>query len=255
MFVLLTNDDGISAEGIQALVAEFSRHHEIAVAAPDRERSASGHAITMDRPLRARPVEQIGLAWAISGTPGDCVKLALSTLLPKRPDLIVSGVNRGPNMGIDVFYSGTVAAALEGLLNGVPAVAVSLASYAADLDYAVAARVARSVAERLYQKSALSRTLLNVNVPYLPQEKIKGVRITRLASQHYQTAFEARQDPRGHTYYWLVGEPLPEVGAGEDTDIAAVANGFVSITPLGLDLTDFDRLNELRSWSRNTGVL
>lgn len=248
MFVLLSNDDGIEAAGLAALAREISSAHQIAIVAPDRERSASGHAITMDRPLRAKPVESLGVpAWSVNGTPSDCVKLALTTLLKRRPDLVISGINRGPNLGTDVFYSGTVAAAWEGLFFGLPAVAVSLATHAAGADYTLAARAARAVAERLLAKPALAHTLLNVNVPALPKAAVTGVRITRLGTRRYKNVFEARQDPRGQTYYWLVGELLEE-DAARDTDIAAVAEGKISITPLSLDLTDYRTLSELKNW-------
>ncbi|HHY92301.1 MAG TPA: 5'/3'-nucleotidase SurE [Firmicutes bacterium] len=248
MFVLVTNDDGIEAAGLQALVRELALHHHVAIVAPDRERSASGHAITMDRPLRARQVAHpAGLAWAVSGTPGDCVKLALGALLPQRPDVVISGINRGPNLGTDVFYSGTVAAAVEGVFAGLPALAVSLAAYDSDSDYSVASRVARSVAQRFVQKPALAQILLNINIPALPITKIKGVSITRLGIRRYRETFETRQDPRGQTYYWLVGEPMADADLSRDTDIAAVAEGRISITPLRLDLTDYQHLATLKA--------
>lgn len=249
MFVLLTNDDGIEAPGLLALAREFCARHELAIVAPDRERSASAHAITVDRPLRAKKIEHpLGPAWAVNGTPGDCVKLALTTLLSRQPDVIVSGINRGPNLGTDIFYSGTVAAALEGVLFGLPAIAVSLASYAATADYGLAARVARAVAERLAGKPALSQALLNINVPNLPDKEIRGISITRLGTRRYKNVFEARKDPRGQPYYWLAGELIKEEGSDRDTDIAAVAEGKISITPLHIDLTDYRRLPELKGW-------
>ncbi|MGI6598010.1 MAG: 5'/3'-nucleotidase SurE [bacterium] len=251
MFVLLSNDDGIQAPGLVALAKEFScAHHEVAVVAPDRERSASSHSITVHKPLR---VQQVGThagtkwAYAVNGTPGDCVKLALTTLLPKQPDMVVSGINCGSNLGTDVFYSGTVAAALEALLHGIPAVAVSLATSNPEADYGFAARVGLSVAERLITKPALSRALININVPDLSRSAIKGVRITRLGIRRYRNVFETRRDPRGQTYYWLAGEPV--TGASSvDTDIAMVEQGYVSITPVAVDLTDYERLNQIRSW-------
>ncbi|MDK2926299.1 MAG: 5/3-nucleotidase, partial [Bacillota bacterium] len=181
MFVLLTNDDGIEAPGLLALAREFHSRHELAIVAPDRERSATAHAITVDRPLRAKKIEHaLGPAWAVSGTPGDCVKLALTTLLPRRPDVVISGINRGPNLGTDIFYSGTVAAALEGVFFGLPAIAVSLATHAATADYSLAARVASAVAQHLTDKPTLSQALLNINVPALPDKEIRGISITRL---------------------------------------------------------------------------
>ncbi|MDK2882034.1 MAG: 5/3-nucleotidase [Bacillota bacterium] len=249
MFVLLTNDDGIEAPGLLALASEFRSRHEVAIVAPDRERSASAHAITVDRPLRAKKIEHAQApSWAVSGTPGDCVKLAITTLLPRQPDMVISGINRGPNLGTDVFYSGTVAAALEGVLFGLPAIAVSLASYAANANYGFAARVARAVAERLIGKPVLSQALLNINVPNLPDKEIRGISITRLGTRRYRNVFEARKDPRGQIYYWLAGELVNEERSDRDTDIAAVAEGKVSITPLHIDLTDYGRLPQLERW-------
>lgn len=189
MFVLLSNDDGIQAPGLTALIKEFARRHEVAVVAPDRERSASSHSITVHKPLRAQQMDtKLGAtcAYAVNGTPGDCVKLALTTLLPKKPDMVISGINRGSNLGTDVFYSGTVAAAFEALLHGIPAIAVSLATYGEETDYGLSAAVALAVAERLAAKPVLSRTLININVPDLRKADIKGVRITRLGIRQYR---------------------------------------------------------------------
>lgn len=252
MFVLLSNDDGIQAPGLKTLAKEFADEHEVAIVAPDRERSASSHSITVHKPLRVQQIDgYLGTtkAYAVNGTPGDCVKMALTTLLTKQPDMVISGINRGSNLGTDVFYSGTVAAALEALLHGIPAVAVSLATSSHEADYSFAARVGLSVAEHLATKPALSRSLININIPDLPQEAIKGIRITRLGIRHYRNVFEARRDPRGQTYYWLAGEPV--VGAGSvDTDITVVEQGYVSITPVAVDLTDYEGLRQIRSWER-----
>jgi 5'-nucleotidase len=250
MFVLLSNDDGIEAPGLMALAKEFSHKHEVVVVAPDRERSATGHAITVHKPLRARLMEaylESGLAYAVNGTPSDCIKLALTTLLPKEPDIVVSGINRGPNLGTDVFYSGTVAAALEGLLHGIPSIAVSLATFDRNSSYTTAARVALSVAERATGEPSLSRILININVPNVAKEHLKGIRITRLGTRRYRNVFEARLDPRGQTYYWLAGEPIVETD-DIDTDIAVVKNGYVSITPVLVDLTHHQAINDIRSW-------
>ena len=253
MFVLLSNDDGIWAPGLAAMAHKFVQAgYKIAVVAPDRERSASSHSITVHKPLRAQPVNMnttTKWAYAVNGTPGDCIKLALSTLLPQKPDMVISGINRGPNLGTDVFYSGTVAAALEALLHGIPAVAVSLATLSPEADFNPAAEVGLAIVERLTINPALARrALINVNVPHY-KSATKGIKITRLGIRRYRNVFEARRDPRGQTYYWLAGEPMTETNS-LDTDIASVEEGYVSITPVVVDLTDYECLHILRSWEK-----
>lgn len=269
MLVLLTNDDGVHAEGLRVLHDEFARGHEVYVVAPDRERSGSSHAITVFQPLMVHRTRVSGgggegetgaagpeasrrrEAWAVVGTPADCVKLAVASLLPRRPDLVVSGINRGPNLGTDVFYSGTVSAAIEAAILGLPALAVSLAGFK-DLDYGFAARFARYLAQRVVSRGLPPATLLNVNVPAVDARRIKGVRITGLSGHKWYDRFEERADPRGRTYFWLVGEPLEaEVEQGSDLD--AVNRGYVSVTPIHLDLTNRPMMAELEKWSLDLG--
>lgn len=264
MLVLLTNDDGIQAEGLAALYDQFAPDHEVYVVAPDRERSGSGHAITVFQPLMVQRTElrapgpgavsaaRCGArAWAVAGTPADCVKLGVTSILPRRPDLVVSGINRGPNLGTDVFYSGTVSAAIEAAILGFPALAVSLAAFK-DADYSLAARLAGYLSERMRARKLPPNTLLNVNVPATSAGSVAGIRVTRLSGHKWHDTFEERADPRGHSYFWLVGEPLqtePEPG----TDLAAIKDNQVSVTPVHLDLTHRTIMAELEGWGLDLG--
>jgi len=242
MRVLLSNDDGIEAPGITALRRTLEDlDWEVYVAAPDRERSATGHGITVHRPLRIRELnwKENSRGWAVDGTPADCVKLALETFLPGPPDLVISGINRGANLGTDVLYSGTVSAAFEGMINGYTSLAVSLTAYD-DPDFAPAAAFVRRFL--LHMPRLPGCAMLNINIP--PGEP-RGIRITRLGRRRYVNVFHRRTDPRGRTYFWMAGD-IEDAGNGPDTDVAAVADGFVSITPLHCDLTDYGLMDALR---------
>ncbi len=248
MRILVTNDDGVQSPGLHQLAEALSEMAEIYVAAPDRERSATGHSITVYSPIMIENVDNIpGVkkAWAIHGTPADCVKLAVAALLPEPPDLVVSGINRGPNLGWDVLYSGTVSAAMEGVIMGVASIAVSLASYQSDLDYSFAARFTRAVCRQVEKDGPDPSTIININVPGIPRSDIKGLRITRLGSRRYQNIFQERKDPRGQTYYWLGGEVVQE-SQEIDSDVRAVAEGYLSMTPIHFDLTDHDLIKKYR---------
>lgn len=244
--VLLTNDDGIDAEGLRVLATELAKVCVVLVAAPDRERSATGHAITMHQPLRARPLIMPGAdrAYAVSGTPADCVKLAVDSLYPGEFDLVVSGINRGANLGTDVLYSGTVSAALEGVILGLPAVAFSLAEFVQP-DFRSSAKIAASLVSDISRKGWLADTLLNINFPNLSQPK--GLKVTTLGRQRYVNAVQQRQDPWGGTYYWLCGERSSCENL-EPTDVWAVEQGFVSLTPVHFDLTDYRLLKTIEQW-------
>jgi len=249
--VLLTNDDGIFAPGINALRARMEQEEglEVWAVAPDRERSASGHAITMYRPLfpvRVNIPGAVAPCISVTGTPADAAKLAIEALLPRRPDLVISGINRGANLGTDIFYSGTVAAALEGPILGVPAIAVSLDSMTAD-DYSVAADFTAGLARRVLAEGLPEGTLLNVNVPARPRTEIKGVRVTRVGRRLYRDQWVRRVHPRGQEYYWMAGE-LAEVRNGRDSDVAAVEDGYISVTPIQLDLTRYDQIDRIGNW-------
>ncbi|NLZ38462.1 MAG: 5'/3'-nucleotidase SurE [Firmicutes bacterium] len=249
MRILLTNDDGIFAEGLQTLAQEIKKIAETYVVAPDHEQSATGHAITMHRPLRAEKVKYRHSpelpAWSVNGTPADCVKLAVEALLPHKPDLVISGINRGANLGTDVLYSGTVSAAIEGVILGIPAIAVSLAEYH-NPEYEYAAAFIAKLAP-VFAKQAKREMILNVNVPCCPAEEIRGVSVNRLGVRHYKNPFEKRTDPRGRTYYWLAGE-IVDKSEDKDTDVVAVKKRKISITPIQIDLTNYAMLEDVKKW-------
>ena len=237
--LLLTNDDGVHAAGLAALATALAELGDVFVIAPEREQSTCGHALTLHRPLR---VNQIREGWfAANGTPSDCVNLGVLGFLPARPVLIVSGVNHGSNLGDDVTYSGTVSAAMEGALLRVPSIAVSLVDGGA-LDEAAA--IARLVAMRVLVTGLPAKTLLNVNVP---SGRPKGVRVTRLGHRVYSAKVVEQTDPRGRPHYWIGAGP-PEWDALEGTDMGAVHDGFVSVTPLHLDLTHHGLLAQMTDW-------
>ncbi|MDA8334911.1 MAG: 5'/3'-nucleotidase SurE [Peptococcaceae bacterium] len=244
MRVLLANDDGIEAAGITALRQVLEDlDWEVYVSAPDRERSAVGHGITVHRPLRVRKYVwgEKSRGWSVDGTPADCVKLALENFLPQPPDLVISGINLGPNLGTDVLYSGTVSAAFEGLINGFTAIAVSLAVYG-EADYRPAAAFLRDFLPQALRMTLPPCTMLNINVPPgVP----RGIRIARLGRRRYVNVFHRRTDPRGRAYYWMAGE-VEDTDNGPGTDLAAVKDGFVSVSPLHCDLTDYNLLDALR---------
>jgi 5'-nucleotidase len=249
--ILLTNDDGIYARGLAEMKKALSGLGSVLVVAPDAERSAFGHAITMVNPLRATEVSVNGdfLGVAVDGTPADCVKLAMHTLLTAPPRLVVSGINLGPNSGTHILYSGTVSAAREGTIFDIPSLAVSLRSYDRKSDFGPAAAYTRRFADLILQRGLPAGVMLNINVPALPAAQIKGVRITRMARYRYHDRYDVRQDPRGRTYYWLTGEDAEVLNPGPDVDACAVEEGFVSVTPLHYDLTCQDCLPNLRAWA------
>lgn len=245
--ILLTNDDGIFAEGISVLRAALEEVGEVTVVAPERPRSATGHAITLHKPLRAELVRMPwgGEGFATNGTPSDCVVLGIFSLMP-RCDLVVSGINLGPNLGEDLTYSGTVSAAMEGTICGKSAIAVSLADYEAP-DYRPAARFMAGLARQVIARGLPPDILLNVNVPNLPEDELGAPVITRQGRRRYDGRVERRVDPRGRAYYWLGGEII-EDDAGEGSDGAAVMAGKISITPLHLNLTAVDFARDLAHW-------
>jgi len=246
--ILLTNDDGIFAPGLTALYRELQRLGDVKVVAPESEQSAVGHAISLTTPLRVKEVALDGgvQGWAVSGTPADCVKIALAELLPEAPEMVVSGINLGPNVGINVLYSGTVSAATEAAILGVKGVALSLNSYDKNADFATAALLAREVLARLQDWEHWSNGIcLNVNLPALPRERVKGVRITRQDTGPLVEHFERRVDPRQHVYYWLA-EINERKAPDPETDYGALAAGYISITPIHHDLTHYPSLPELR---------
>jgi 5'-nucleotidase len=247
-FILITNDDGITAPGIHHLALSLRPIGEIVVVAPDTEKSAVGHAITLSDPLRVTKFNKNGEweGYAVSGTPADCVKIAVGALLSRRPDLVVSGINLGSNTGINVIYSGTVSAATEGTILGIPSIAVSLTTYVDPL-FATASAFARKIAQIVLDKGLPPRTLLNVNVPNVPSELIRGVKITRQGMALFAESFDKRVDPRNRVYYWMDGKK-EELAEGEDADDVAIRNNYISITPIKYDLTNYEFINQLQTW-------
>ena len=250
--VLLCNDDGIDADGIQALARALRPLGTLAVVAPFEEQSAVGHGITVRQPMRAHAWtfrDDLAGVWgrAVTGTPADCVKIAVQRLLPRPPDLVVSGINHGPNTAVNVLYSGTVSAASEACILGLPAVAVSHGDWAPQ-SFEAAGRVAREIAERVLQDGLPPGILLNVNVPGGDYAGLKGMRTTRQARSRWEEAFEERRDPMNRPYYWLGGRFL-DLDDGTDTDTAAVEAGYVSVTPLHVDLTAYAALDHVRAWT------
>jgi 5'-nucleotidase len=247
--IVISNDDGIRAPGLAALATAMTGLGDLMVVAPDRERSAQSHAITLMHPLRAKQIQPSW--WAVDGTPVDCVYLATHSLAPRQPALCISGINDGYNLGSDFYYSGTVAAAVEGTLRGIPSIAVSL-ERGPDDGFARAARFARTLAEQVLAEGLPRHSLLNVNVPN--HGELKGHRFTHLGERLYRDQVEVRQDPRGREYYWIGGPPIDPVAGmprperEHDTDGWVVGENLISVTPLRLDLTDEALLARLSSW-------
>jgi 5'-nucleotidase len=240
MIILLCNDDGIQSEGLTALESSLGPLGELYTVAPDRAQSSMSHALTLHRPLRVQELGSRRLA--VDGTPVDCVKLALTGLLPVRPDLVVSGINKGPNLGDDIIYSGTVSAAIEAALLAIPAVAVSLVTFQA-FDFRAAAEFTADLVGKIREGGFAPATLLNVNVPALPRDQLKGWKLTRMGKRHYSETIVERVDPRGGKYYWIGGDDLG-FARDEGTDCLAVHEGYVSVTPLKVDLTDYKLLHD-----------
>lgn len=244
MRILLSNDDGYQAPGLKAMAAAMEAVAEVVVVAPDRDRSGASNSLTLETPIRAHTMENGFIR--VEGTPTDCVHLAITGLLEEEPDMVVAGINAGANMGDDVIYSGTVAAATEGRFLGFPAMAVSIASHTPQY-FHTAAQIAVQLIERLQCKPLAAESILNVNVPDLPLEEIQGMQITRLGHRHKAEPVVKELDPRGRPIYW-VGPAGPEQDAGPGTDFHALRNGFVSITPLQVDLTRHAAIDALSSW-------
>jgi 5'-nucleotidase len=260
--LLISNDDGIFSQGVRCLADTLAAAgHQIMVVCPDRERSATGHGLTLHQPLRADTVEGFFdpriTAWSCSGTPADCVKFALHAVMGDRPDFVLSGINHGANLGTDVLYSGTVSAAMEGLIEGIPSIAFSLASYT-PTDFQPAADFAVRLIEHLWRSPLPEPTLFSVNIPPLPTDQIAGVKLSRQGLQRYSETFEERYDPRGKRYYWLAGERVKEIPQPDylglnrriPTDVHAIQDNFITITPLQYNLTDINSVNilEKKHW-------
>jgi 5'-nucleotidase len=245
MNILVTNDDGIHARGIIVLTEEMRKLGTVAVVAPDRERSAVGHALTLHHPLRA--TETGPSTFAVDGTPTDCVNLGIHTLLRFKPDIVISGINRGANLGDDVTYSGTVSAAMEATLMGIPAFAVSLATDRMDGHYGSAAKFAARLARMIFENGLPADTFLNVNVPDLPESALLRPLLTRQGKRKYEGLIIDKTDPRGRKYYWI-GNGEQNFLDIEGTDYHAVSRGHISVTPLHLDLTNYKSFETLEKW-------
>lgn len=253
MRILVSNDDGVHAEGIRALSEALTACGEVIVVAPDRNRSGASHSLTLEVPLRVTRLGETGFngseSYAVKGTPTDCVHLAVNELVRPEPDMVVAGINHGANLGDDVIYSGTVAAATEGRHLGYPSLAISLVGRT---HFSSAAHYAVQLVKGLMQFPLPANQILNVNVPDLPLDEIRGIKITRLGNRHRAESVIRAQDPRGQTIYWI-GPPGLQQDAGEGTDFAAIEQGYVSITPLTIDMTAHGSLAGLGAWLEQQG--
>ena len=243
--ILITNDDGIRAAGLNALERSLSGLGRVLTVAPENEQSATSHAITLDRPLRIKEYSED--RFSVTGTPTDCVLLAVHRILDARPDLVVSGINHGPNMGEDVTYSGTVAAAIEGNILDIDSIAISITSWNPD-SFEAASRISRYLASRMLEReSKRERFLWNVNIPPLPEKELRGLRVTKLGSRVYIDSIVKNTDPRGKDYFWIGGGE-PGWNDDEKSDFSAVSGGYVSVTPLKVDMTAYKSVIELEQW-------
>jgi len=250
--ILVTNDDGITSKGISALVEVMHEFGEVVVVAPDSPQSGMGHAITIEQPLRLDKVEFHGefIGWQCSGTPVDCVKLAVNKVLHRKPDLCVSGINHGSNSSINVIYSGTMSAAMEGAIENIPSVGFSLNNYDLNADFTACKDIVRTIVKNILDNGMPEKTLLNVNIPNLAAKDIKGIKICRQAIAKWEEEFDERTDPRNRKYYWLTGK-FQLYDEGADTDEWALANDYVSVVPVQFDLTAHHALPHFNNMNWN----
>ncbi|MCC7533982.1 MAG: 5'/3'-nucleotidase SurE [Bacteroidia bacterium] len=250
--ILVSNDDGITAPGIRNLVDAVKDLGEVVVVAPDSPQSAMGHAVTIHKPLRLEKTDLYGdiQSYKCSGTPVDCVKLAVDKVLHRKPDLMVSGINHGSNSSINILYSGTMSAAIEAAIEGMPAVGFSLSDFAYDADFSLAKRIAKTIASNIIKNGLPMATLLNVNIPKVSEENFQGIRICRQANAKWMEEFDERKDPNGKNYYWLTGKFVNQ-DKGDDTDEWALANNYASVVPVHFDLTAHHAIPVLNSWNFN----
>ncbi len=250
--ILVTNDDGITAPGIRNLIEVMNELGEVIVVAPESHMSGQGHAITIDSTLYCDAIkidDGPQKEYKSNGTPVDCVKLAIDQILDRKPDLLVSGINHGSNSSINVIYSGTMSAAVEGGIEGIPSIGFSLTNYKWDADFEAARHYARLIAEQVLEAGGNlpSPFILNVNIPYLPLKKIKGIKVVRQAHAKWEEAYDKRINPQGREYYWLTGEFI-NLDQGTDTDEYALKNGYVSVVPVTIDLTHYKLIDKLDKW-------
>ncbi|MDC6389165.1 5'/3'-nucleotidase SurE [Maribacter sp. PR1] len=251
--ILVTNDDGITAPGLRALVSYMKEIGDVVVVAPDSPQSGMGHAITLDSTLYSKKM-QVDLShtgteeYSCSGTPADCVKLGLQELLERKPDICVSGINHGSNSSINVIYSGTMSAAIEAGIEGVPAIGFSLCDYNWEADFSPAENFIKNIVREALQCGIPKGVVLNVNIPKLPQQELKGIKVCRQAKANWKEKFDKRTNPMGKDYYWLTGE-FELLDKGEDTDEWALANGYISIVPTQFDLTAHHAIQDINNWN------
>jgi len=251
--ILVTNDDGISAKGISSLVEAVSSFGEIVIVAPDKPQSGMGHAITMNHPLRLAKSQLFTNfeAYTCSGTPVDCVKLAIYEVLKRKPDLLVSGINHGANTSTNVLYSGTMSAAVEGAMENIPSVGFSLCNYEANADFSGSKKIVKQVIANMLKNKFPENICLNVNIPDLAVDKIKGVKICKQANAFWEDRFDKRLDQFGNPYYWMTGDFAMQ-NSDEDTDLFAIMGGFASIVPTQFDMTAYQVIKELKMWEDNS---
>jgi 5'-nucleotidase len=247
--ILITNDDGITAPGIRNLVEAVKGLGKIVVVAPDKPQSAMGHAITIGQPLRMNKIELFdGVeSWQTSGTPVDCIKLAVNKILPRKPDLIVSGINHGSNASINVIYSGTMSAAMEGALEEIPSIGFSLTDFSIDADFSAARKYVRMIVEHVLRDGIPLGVCLNVNIPNVSADLIRGIKVCRQARANWEEEFDERKDPHGKPYYWLTGV-FRNYDQGEDTDIWALEQNYVTVVPCEVDLTAHHAIEHYKHW-------
>ncbi len=247
--ILVTNDDGITAPGIRALAEAMKELGDVVVIAPDKPQSGVGHAITINATLRINKtkIHNVKEEYGISGTPVDCVKMALNKILPRKPDLCVSGINHGSNISINVIYSGTMSAAIEGAIDGIPSAGFSLMDYSIDADFSASKEIAKTICSVILSRGLPKDVCLNVNIPPLHVSEIKGIRVCRQAKASWMEKFDERKDPSGHPYYWLVNYEEEKT----DTDVWAVKNNFVSVVPVQFDMTGYSAISSMQKWKMN----
>ena len=248
MKILVSNDDGIDSAGIYSLAQALKEIAEVTVVAPHKEQSAVGHAITMQTPLRVLEYQKNGkfFGYAVDGTPADCVKIGIRNLMPEPPDLVVSGINHGSNTAINIIYSGTVSAAREAAIMDVPSIAISVTSHTI-IDFSFAAKIAKKLSLEILEKGLTKGTMLNVNVPNLPEDKIAGILLTKQGKSKWDDIYDKRIDPYGRNYYWLTGN-LFELDHDLEYDQAAIKKDYVSVSPIHFDLTDYETYEDMKNW-------
>ena len=248
--ILVTNDDGVFSPGIKALVEVMKELGDVVVVAPDKPQSGMGHAITINSTLRINKTNVYGVLaeYSCTGTPVDCVKIAVNKILPRKPDLCVSGINHGSNMSINVIYSGTMSAAVEGAIENIPSIGFSLCNYSIEADFIPAKIIVKSIAENVLAKGLAKGVCLNVNIPSIPLSEIKGIKTCRQAKATWIEELDERKDPSGNTYFWLTGVFKNFETDQQDTDVWAIENDYVSLVPVQFDMTAYEMLPELEKW-------